>query len=126
MATREELEQQVKDNAKLIKLAENVRRLNENRDFKALIHDEYLEKEAARLVQLSGDPRLNAEQRADALAMAVATGHLKRFLNVTIQIGEAAAKDNVDCREAIDELEQEEAAEAEQANDAGALPGVEA
>lgn len=123
MATREELEQQVKDNAKLIVLGERVRRLSENRDFKALIHDEYLVQEAARLVQLSGDPRLNADQRADALAMAQATGHFKRFLQVTVQIGDAAAKDNGDIREELDEIEQEEAVAG---NDVGALPAVEA
>lgn len=109
MATRAELEQQVKDNRKLVQLKDMVQRLSGNRDFKALIHDEYLEKEAARLVQLSADPRLDATQRADALAMAQATGHFKRFLSVTVQIGFAAEKDITDCEEQMVEIEQEEA-----------------
>jgi hypothetical protein len=109
MVTREGLEQQVKDNRKLVQLKDAALKLNGNREFRALIREEYLVQEAARTVQLSTDPRLNDKQRADALGMAQATGHLKRFLQITEQMGYAAEKDIADCEEQLAEIEQMEA-----------------
>ena len=65
-------------------------RLANNRDFKKLILDEFCVQECARYAQASGDPMLNAEQRADSLGMAQAAGHLRRWLSVLNQMGNTA------------------------------------
>jgi hypothetical protein len=115
METREDFEQQIADNKKLVKLKDAAERLLGNRDFKLLFSEEYFEKEAARLVQLGADPRLTRDQQQDAINMALATGHCKRFLQITIQMGKVAERDTAECQEAIDEIEQHEAAEAQAA-----------
>lgn len=68
-------------------------KLSSNREFKKLFIEDYFVDEAARLVQLSSDPTLTLEQRADALAMAQATGHTRRYLSMVIQMGAVAERD---------------------------------
>lgn len=65
-------------------------RLYDVKEFKKLIVDEYLLTDAARLVQLSGDPACTKEVREDALLMAQATGYLKRYLSYIILEGNTA------------------------------------
>lgn len=97
-----ELEQYKKDQQVLVEMRDAALRLSENRDFRKLILEGFCLHEAARYVQESGDPMLNSEQRADALHMAQASGHLKRFLSLTIVMGNTAAN-NV--RQADQELD---------------------
>lgn len=102
-----ELEQMInqRNRAKLLaSRREMVLRLYKNKDFKALILDGFCLTEAARYVQESSDPLLNADQRADALAMAQASGHLKRFLSITAQMGYSASNDLPELEEAVSEL----------------------
>lgn len=86
-------EQQVENFKELIEKRAMALRLTQNPDFRKLINDDYLVKEAARMVQLSSDPNMTAEQRADCLGMAQATGHFKRFLSATLQMGFVAERD---------------------------------
>lgn len=65
--------------------------LSTNPDFKKLILDGFCTTECARYVQESCDPMLAPHMREDALSLAQASGHLKRFLSLTIQIGNTAA-----------------------------------
>jgi hypothetical protein len=67
--------------------------LYNNTAFRKLIVDDYFTQEAARMVQLSADPNMDAAQRADCLAMAQATGHFKRYLSATMQMGFVAERD---------------------------------
>lgn len=83
------------------KLAES---LLTNRAFKRLILDEYFVTEAARLVQMSGDIRLSQLDREHALAMAQATGHLKRYLSSIVQMGNVAQNDKDVALTTLDEL----------------------
>lgn len=83
-------------------------RLANNRDFKKLILDEFCVQECARYAQASGDPMLNAEQRADSLGMAQAAGHLRRWLSVINQMGNVA-QGQIEANEA--ELERARAGE---------------
>ena len=78
------LEYQLQGNIEVIDRAEDVRKLCENRLFRKVILEQFCEKECARYVQESGDPLLSAEQRADALAMAQAAGHIRRWLDISI------------------------------------------
>jgi hypothetical protein len=113
--TVEQLEQQRKDNDELIARRDAALRLAENKDFRRLFIKEYFVSEAARLVQLSGDPALTPAQRDDALEMAKATGHCKRYLSVIIQQANKAEDDNEDIDATLREVEAaEDQAEIEQ------------
>lgn len=79
-------------------------RLSENRDFKQIIRDEFMKDDCSRFAQLSVDPALNAEQRADCLAKAQAAGHLKQYLSVIMLQGNTAENDVKSIEEQLDEL----------------------
>ena len=64
--------------------------------------------ECARYAQVSGDPNVDATGRADALAIAQAAGHLKRYLSVVVQMGNHAENEIVNIEQAIDEARAEE------------------
>ena len=101
------LERQLADAKEQIKLRDTAVKLSANPEFKSLILERFCVQECARYAQSSGDPALNAEQRADALAMAQAAGHLRRFLSVTVQMGNHAARQVPDLEVAIEEARQE-------------------
>ena len=89
---------------------EQAERLSKNSDFRALIIDGFCRDDAARFAQESGDPALTAEQREDALNMAQASGHLKRFLMYQIQMGGTAERNISELEDAIAEARAEEGA----------------
>jgi hypothetical protein len=121
MNTVAQLEKQQDDLKAFVRHSEMAQRLMGNRDFKALILDDYLIKEAARLVQLSDDPIVSLPERADALNMAKATGHLKRYLNVTIMMGDRAAIDIRDIDDTLVEARAEEHQAAIDGDDGGLI-----
>lgn len=106
----EQLENQKED----LKIMSNRRkmalRLAQNVDFRTLVLEGFCRDEAARYVQASADPMLSAEQRTDALNMAQASGHLKRFMSLCIQMGAHAEQTMIDIDEALDEARAEEGA----------------
>lgn len=69
-----------------IRRAEKMERLCNNPDFRELILEEFCIRECARYVHSSADPSLNAESRADALALAQSAGHFRRYINVVSTI----------------------------------------
>lgn len=83
-------------------------RLSNHSDFKKLILDGFCLHEAARYAQESGDPMLTASQRADALAIAQASGHLKRFLSLVIMLGNTAANNVIQSDAALSEVASEQ------------------
>lgn len=107
MSTLEQLEQQLSDAKTLVATRQMALRLSQNADFKKLILEGFCLHDAARYVQESGDPSLNTEQRADALAMAQASGHLKRFLSMAVQMGAYAERTLGDLESAIEEVRGE-------------------
>lgn len=88
----EELRQYQRDQQTLVDARDQAIRLSTNPDFKKLILDGFCTSEAARYAQESGDPQLTAVQRQDALNMAQASGHLKRFLSLIVVMGNTAAR----------------------------------
>lgn len=92
--TLEALEHQKAKTVEDIEFAERAARLMANPDFKHVILEAYCVKEAAAFVHASADPVLKPEQRADAILMAQATGHLKRWLQV-VQLKAEQAKDRL-------------------------------
>jgi hypothetical protein len=85
-------------------------RLAKNKDFRKLILEGFCLKDAARYVQASEDPCIEANERADALKIAQASGHLKRFLSVTIQMGRHAKNTIPELEETLGEVRSEEGA----------------
>lgn len=100
MSQVEALENQISDNKTLIKKHEMLQRLLKNRDFKELILKEFMVEEAAIYVQNSANPALDEQGRADCLALAQASGHLKRWMVVLQQKAVVAMRE-------LDSLEQE-------------------
>lgn len=82
-------------------------RLCRNKDFKKIILDGFMVSDCSRYVQESGDPLLSAENRADALALAQAAGHLKRYLQIQRTMALRAASDIQAIDEAIQEMRDE-------------------
>ncbi len=102
------LEKQMSDAKVAIERRATALRLYNHPDFKSLIIDEFCTTECARYAQASADPALNAEQKADALGMAQAAGHLRRYLSVLIAMGNQAEGQLTSIEEAIEEARQEE------------------
>lgn len=103
-----QLEQQKADYRELMAQRDMALRLKKNRDFNKLVLEEYMVQETARYVGLSADPNLTPEQRADALSMAQASGHFKRWLNVICQMGDKAEHDMEEIDENIEQARIEE------------------
>lgn len=106
-----DLEHQLEQYKALKQRREMAERLARNRDFRVLILEGFCRDDAARFVQESADPLLNDEQRADCLGMAQASGHLKRYLSMQIQMGINAERCIPDLEAAIAEDRIQEDAE---------------
>lgn len=109
-----ELEQQLTNAKQLVSDASSAERLASNKDFKKIILEKFCLEECARYAQASADPALGPVERADALALAQAAGHLKRFLSVIIQMGNAAGRNIDEIEDMIVEAQAEEDAEADE------------
>lgn len=84
------LENQLEDSKVYIARRDLAVKLYKNPEFKKLIIDEFCGSECARYVQSSADPALSDRERADALAIAQAAGHLRRYLSVIVTMGNQA------------------------------------
>lgn len=87
MSEIQDLEHDIREAEALVQRRKDALKLSENPEFKKLFMEEYFVKEAARFVQIAGDPNLTKDQRDDAIEMAKATGHAKRWLSAAIQMG---------------------------------------
>jgi hypothetical protein len=104
MSDIQELERDIANSEALAAHRNLALKLSENYEFRKLFHEEYFVSEAARLVQLASDPALTKEQQADALEMAKATGHTRRYLSMIIQMGYHAERELPAQRQALEEL----------------------
>ena len=107
----ERLEEQLKTEQLRVERRDAILRLSKNPDFRKLIIEDFCRNECARYVHESADPSLTAEQRADALAIAQSAGHLKRFLNINITMGDVADRTIFDINQAIEEARANEGLE---------------
>lgn len=107
MSQIEELEALKLTNLRQITLRDQILKLTDNFEFRKVILEEFFEKEAARLIRAAGDPNLDQKQRDDCLQMAMATGHVQRFLSANIQMGNRAEENNFQADEALAELRAE-------------------
>ena len=107
MSEVSELEQQLEDNKKLMDRRDKAVKLYSNPDFKELIVEGFCVKDCARYCQASQDPALSPLEQQDALNIAQASGHLRRFLSVIMQMGNAAERQIPQIEHAILEARQE-------------------
>lgn len=108
MSEVQRLEKQLVDTKKLVAEAQMAAKLSENREFKKLILEEFCVQECARYAQLSADPALGVAERADALALSQASGHLRRWLSVKFQMGNVAERDIKELEEVLEQARQEQ------------------
>lgn len=101
------LEKQLSDAKVFVENREVAQRLYRNADFKKLILDGFCLKDCARYAQESQDPALTAAQQADALNIAQAAGHLRRYLAIQIQLGNHAEGQIQSIEEALVEVRSE-------------------
>lgn len=102
-----ELEKQKEKYQEDITFADRVERLLGNADFKAIILDRFITKEAAALVHVSTDINVREDIRRDALAAAQATGYLKRWLMIQTAMGNKRRDELPELDETIEELRAE-------------------
>lgn len=102
------LENQLEKTKELVERKDKAMRLANNKDFKELILQYFCVEECARYVQASADPNLDDKSREDALRMAQASGHLKRFLSVVVQMGNGAENDIQELEQVLSEARAEE------------------
>lgn len=83
-----EIDQSIRGHQEAVNTALALERLKLSRDFKVVVLDGYLTKEAVRLVHLRGSSSKNSlEEQASVLARIDAIGHFYEYLN---QIQDAA------------------------------------
>ena len=102
------LERQHSDAKEHIARRDLALKLYNNREFKKLILEEFCVNDCARYAQSSADPALKPENRADALAIAQASGHLRRYLSVIVTLGNQAEGQMQSLEEAILEARSQE------------------
>lgn len=78
---RKHVEQAISHCDDAISLHEKLERLRKNKDFKAVIEDGYLVKEAIRTVNALGDPNIKGDLRASIQRQAEGVGCLNSFFN---------------------------------------------
>jgi hypothetical protein len=104
------LERQQADARIVIDRRQMALRLYNHHDFRKLILEGFCVEECARYARESGNPQFTPEQRADALAMAQAAGHLRRYLSLMVQQGEHAERTLPELEQALAEARAEEGA----------------
>jgi hypothetical protein len=82
-------------------------RLENNRDFQAVILDGYFQLEAARLVMCTAEPHIKGEAREGLFAGIRGIAELRQYLLARRSAAEMAAKEIADYREELDELRGE-------------------
>ena len=108
--TVQQIQQNIRDAKARVELYQCLVRLSENRDFRKLIKEGYLEQEAIRLVHLRGDPSFQTpERQASVLASIDAIGQLLQYFNTVTYLATMAEKSIASDEAQIEEIMQEEA-----------------
>jgi hypothetical protein len=108
MSEVHELEKQRENYKKLMHKRDLALKLQKSSAFKELILDEYCTKECSRYVGVAGDPAISKEDRDLALEMGKAAQHFKRWLEITIRMGDQAEYQMPELDNAIETARVEE------------------
>ena len=107
-----ELELNIKEAKELVELGAALARLEKNRDFKKVIQEQYLNKEAVRLVHAKGDANMqDAKLQANILRDIDGIGSFTQFLNFLQYQAEMARDAISECEDTLDHLRAEGADE---------------
>lgn len=103
-----EVEMNIKEAQKMVELGKSLERLRNNRDFKKLILDDYLEKEAVRLVHLKSDSNTQDERSQASIMRDIdAVGSFTQYLNLIVYKADSAKQGIAEAEETLDELRNE-------------------
>lgn len=94
-----------KQHKNAVEFRDRVIRLYNNPDFKEVILKFYMVNEVASFMEVAGSPVLPDRQRKDALDAAYAPGHLKRWLDARLSMGDNSETTLEEIEEAIIEEE---------------------
>lgn len=104
----ETLERTIENAGETVKLMERMDKLRKNKDFKAIIEDELLNKYALNTLFLLSDPSMNTkEQQEDLIKEMEMVGRFNHFINSIYQRGRQAEKTIIDSGYVIEELRAE-------------------
>lgn len=104
-----EIEMNIKQAQCLVDMGNSLERLRSNKDFKAVIIDGYLNKEAVRLVHLKSDVSMQtAERQASIVKQMDSIGQLNQFFDTVYHQASLAGKAIASDEEARDELLSED------------------
>lgn len=103
----QQVEVSLEEAERIVSFGEALGRLEQNRDFQAVILDGYFREEAARLVMLTGEINLKPEQHAAVLAGIRGIAELRQYLLAQRTKAQMAAKEVADFKETLDELRTE-------------------
>lgn len=104
------LEESIQRDRQHVELAKALERLKSNRDFKLLVLESYLEKEAIRLVHLKADPSMQSPQsQASVITQIDAIGGLLSYFHTVAQLSDMAVKSIEQAEFTRDEFLAEEA-----------------
>lgn len=92
-----------------VDMADTIRRLEKNPDFRRVFTDGYFRDEASRLTLLLGDQNITEEDRAKIQISLRCIGELHTYLRVKLMLGEQMANAIADGEREIDELLEEDA-----------------
>jgi hypothetical protein len=105
----QQVEVSLEEAERVAAFGEALRRLEQNRDFQAVIFEGYFRDEAARLVMLTGDITLKPEQKESVYAGIRGIAELRQFFLARRAMAEMATKEIGDFKETLEELREEEA-----------------
>lgn len=106
MSEIQALERQKREMQEHIAIRDKVLKLSANPEFRDVIESDYMTVEATRNIRIGTDPALAPEMRKDAIDMALATGHLKRYLSAKIAIGNQAEHEIIHIDAQLEEIRQ--------------------
>lgn len=101
-------ENHITDLKKQIKLRDDILKLTDIPLFKEVVLEQFCKEDCAVYAQLSADPSITAEARADSLALAQAAGHLRRYFSVKIRLGNLAENTIDEAEDGLNEARAEE------------------
>lgn len=104
----QQVEVSLEEAERIAALGEALRRLENNRDFQAVILDGYFKHEASRLVMLTAEVNLAPEHKEGVYAGIRGIAELRQYLLVTRTKGEMAEKEVIDFKEALTEMRGED------------------
>jgi hypothetical protein len=108
-ATIEEFELDVATAKEHVALADALGRLQKSKDFKLIINEGYIQKEAIRLVSLKAHPAMQEDKRQAAIVKSMdAIGSLEQYFSMLYAVGANSELAIDEANEAIVEMSKED------------------